>query len=79
MDGFAGVSNFSDLESKFAEMVIWYNGFKDDRVKLLAHDPIDRAIIVAKMNDARADKDFKTSDFLRDVLRRAGLDVKNKA
>lgn len=65
--------DLSDLDSKFIELVLWYDGFNDvDKMRSLKYDKDDLLILVAKMNEARSEKDYKTSDAIRDALRRAG-------
>lgn len=66
--------NLDEVEAAFAEVVIWYDGFKNkERMPLLPIEPNDIKAIVDKRNRARQEKDFKTADFLRDVLIGAGL------
>lgn len=65
----------SDLEAEFAEAVVFYQGFHDAaRLRLLPYEPDDIRVVVAKMNAARAEGDYKTSDFLRVALRSCGLE-----
>lgn len=71
----------SDLEAEFMEVALWYDGFQnEEKIKLLRWMGEDASIVTRKMNSARAEKDYKTSDFLRDVLRKCGLNelAKNK-
>lgn len=73
-----------DLEAEFAEVLLWYGGFWNpnsehpERMQLLPYEIEDLQVIFAKMESARAQKDFSTSDTLREVLRRAGCVVKNQ-
>ena len=69
----------SDLEAEFAELVLWYDGFKDaNRLAVLVLFPDDLAVVTAKRDDARMDKDYKTADFLRDVLEQCGVKVRDR-
>lgn len=66
-----------ESEAEFTEVALFYKGFEDEQLlKLLPHDKQDLEIVIRKMDSARAEKDFKTSDFLRDVLRKVGFTVK---
>jgi hypothetical protein len=74
------IMELNDLESRFAEMLIWYDGFKDaHRLKVLPHCNPDIVVMLEKMDEARACKDYRTSDFIRGILKRAGVQVRQRA
>jgi len=68
----------SDLEAMFAEVVLFWEGFQTPKAKNLRYFPEDVAIIQQKREDARAERDYKTADFLRDVLLGAGIRIADK-
>ena len=67
-----------ELECEFAELVLWYDGFKDsNRLSILPYFSEDCEVIRQKRERARAGKDFETADFLRDVLLQCGIPVRD--
>ena len=72
------IPGMSELEAMFAEVVLFWDGFKTDKIKSLRYFPEDVTIIEQKRADARAERDYKTADLLRDVLLKAGLRVADK-
>ncbi len=69
---FPGMEN---LEAQFTEVVLFWEGRDKKNVR---YCPEDVAIIQWKRQQARADKDYKTSDYLRDWLTSAGVKVRDK-
>lgn len=68
-----------DLESAFAEIVLWYGGFEDKhRMLLLPHRAEDVGVIQSKRERCRAEKDYKTADYLRGILEGAGIRIRDK-
>lgn len=69
----------SEAEAAFTEVLLWYDSFENKgRMRVLKFNPDDLAIIIAKMNEARAEKDYRTSDCLRKVLTEVGVRVGNR-
>jgi cysteinyl-tRNA synthetase len=70
------VEGISDNEAMFVETLLFYS--VTSRLKLLPYCPDDVEVLKWKMNAARAEKDYKTSDAIRLMLKAGGVEVKNK-
>lgn len=78
-ENIAELLGMDEQEAEFVEVMLWYDGFKDqERLQILPYSPDDVRIIHRKMESSRGDKDFRTADTLREVLRNAGIVVKNR-
>ena len=66
-----------DMEAEFTEVILFWEA-RPDKKHAVRYFPEDVAIIQWKRQQARADKDYKTSDYLRDWLTMAGVKVRDK-